>query len=170
MGVKNVRLPRFCLNLPPVSPASTMHRLRPYLLSLAICLVLAACGQEEAPLDILTQSEMVPVLKDMQIAYAGVDNTVRNTKQLSKKYEEMNQLVLKKNNVDRERFKRSYDYYKMQPELMDTIFSLVIGALNEEMAALQAGKVPSSKLIRPAEPNGKGILPKPGKQPAPAKP
>ena len=116
----------------------TMNRLSQYFLSIAICLALAACGAQEKDPNLLSEVEMVPILADMQIAYAGVDNTVRNPKLRATKYEEMNQLVLKKHNMDRDKFYSSYEYYQSQPVLMDTIYQQIIVALNAEMSKVQA--------------------------------
>lgn len=129
---------------------------RPYIrffsFALLFALLLTACGSESVPDGILLEEEMVPVLKDLQIAYAGVDQTVKNPRQRPMKYEEMNQIVLKKYKLSQTQFFDSYQWYQTRPELMDTIFQRVINQLNQELVEIQnqrsnrpAGGLPEMK-------------------------
>ncbi|HHG85565.1 MAG TPA: DUF4296 domain-containing protein, partial [Bacteroidetes bacterium] len=74
---------------------------------------------------------------DMQIAYAGVDNTVRNPAHRADMYEEMNQLILLKHDMDKELFFDSYSWYEAHPVLLDTIFQRIITQLNIDIVPLQ---------------------------------
>lgn len=80
---------------------------------------------------------MVPVLKELQIAYAGVDQTIKEPKDLVKKYEEMNSLVLRKHQMDKNRFFNSYTWYEAHPARLDSVLKQVIMSLNEDMINLQ---------------------------------
>ncbi len=107
------------------------------LLYICIVALFAACSSDAIPADVLPQAVMVPVLTDLEIAYAGVDQTVKNPKERNKKYQDMNGLVLKKHNLEHEQFYASYQWYEANPLLLDTIFKQVVTLLNEELAALQ---------------------------------
>jgi hypothetical protein len=105
--------------------------------ALFVLLALAACEQTGKPGNILPQEEMVPVIKDLEIAYAGVDQTVKDPKQRQEKYEEMNSLVLRKYKLEKDQFFTSYQWYESQPVLLDSIFKQVIKELNVDLIPLQ---------------------------------
>jgi hypothetical protein len=107
------------------------------LLIIVSVAVYSSCGESSGPSGLLTEEQMVPVLKDMQIAYAGVDNTVRNPGSRPSRYKEMNKLVLLKHDVDKELFYNSYEYYKRRPIMMDTIYQRVITQLSIDLVPLQ---------------------------------
>ncbi len=93
---------------------------------------------------------MVPVLKELEIAYAGVDQTIKDPKQRAAKYEEMNSLVLKKNNLEKKAFFDSYKWYEAHPVLLDTILKQVVFQLNEDLLNLEQGGSPKPQNIAPA--------------------
>lgn len=107
------------------------------LLMIAFLAVFSSCGENEEPSGLLTEEQMVPLLKDMQIAYAGVDNTVRNPGSRPARYREMNKLILVKHGVDRDQFYDSYEYYERHPVKMDTIYQRVITQLSIDLVPLQ---------------------------------
>ncbi|MFM2376877.1 MAG: hypothetical protein RLZZ165_1974 [Bacteroidota bacterium] len=93
---------------------------------------MGGCGSETKPDHLLPVDQMVPVLKELEIAYVGVDQTTRDPKQRIRKYEEMNRLVLQRAKIDQSQFSASYQWYESQPELLDTIFKLVVLELERE--------------------------------------
>jgi hypothetical protein len=105
-------------------------------------LLLAACSKEQAPAGILPEEEMAPLLCDMQIAYAGIDHTIPNPRDRNKKYDEMNQAILKKHGYAKEEFYKSYQWYQERPEIMDSLFQQVIRLLEKEMEAVQGPAAP----------------------------
>jgi ABC-type uncharacterized transport system auxiliary subunit len=110
------------------------------VLALTFTLLLASCTQEEVPKDLLSQEQMVPVLTDLEIAYAGVDQTVKDPNERKKKYEEMNSMVLKKHALTHDQFYASYQWYEADPMLLDTIFKQVVTKLNQELGNLRASQ------------------------------
>lgn len=128
-------------------------------LPLMVVLLLAACG-DGVPSGVLSQEEMVPVLRDLHIAYAGVDLTTPDAKLREGKYAELNHVVLDKYHLDEKVFYESYEYYQHNPTLMDTIYNEVINALNLELAPLggegKTGKpAPGTMTVNPsAAPGG----------------
>lgn len=88
----------------------------------------------------MSEEQIVPILKDMQIAYAGVDQTIKNPRHRPKKYQEMNRMILDKHGIEKARFYDSYSWYQQRPMLMDTIYQRVITELNVEIVPLQNKK------------------------------
>ncbi|MEM7040834.1 MAG: DUF4296 domain-containing protein [Bacteroidota bacterium] len=131
------------------------------LLSLLMGLSLQSCGDESRPDSLMSETEMVPVLKDLQIAYAGVDQTVRNPKQRPRKYQEMNELIMEKHGINKDLFFESYVWYQEHPALMDSLYQEVITALNIDMVPLQ------NKQRSKAKPKGKDDKGKPKPKPTP---
>lgn len=99
-----------------------------------------SCSQqkEEIPADILSPEEMVPLLVDLQIAQSAVSvfqysDTVRyNNNELSIH-------ILKKRNIDPEKYLKSLHYYSDRPELMGEIYQHVIDELSR-MQGMDGGK------------------------------
>lgn len=102
----------------------------------ALTFGLTAC-EESRPEWVMAEQEMVPIIKDLHLAYAGVDVTIRNPKNRPGRYQEMNELVIKKHGVDRQNFYDSYEYYQSHPAQMDSIYQRVINQLNAELAPKQ---------------------------------
>lgn len=107
------------------------------LIYITVVLLVAACSAEGPPEGILTQEQMVPVLADLEVVYAGVDQTVKDPRERVKKYEEMNTLILKKHNLNHEQFYSSYQWYEANPVMLDTIFKQVVTRLNDDLTKLQ---------------------------------
>lgn len=97
---------------------------------------LVAC-ESDRPEGLLSEQEMVPIVKDLQVAYAGVDATIRNPKNRPEKYQEMNALILEKHQVEKDLFYTSFEYYQKHPALMDSIYQRVISDLSAEIIPLQ---------------------------------
>lgn len=101
-----------------------------------LAFVLLACGSDR-PEGLLSEEEMIPIVKDLQIAYAGVDASIRNPKNRPEKYQEMNALILEKHKVKKDVFYASFEYYQEHPALMDTIYQHVINELSVDIIPLQ---------------------------------
>lgn len=132
--------PYFCPNKQSLAQfyvlkMKVLHGKMGWLLGFALLLV-TACG-ESKPAHIMPEAEMVPIVKDLQIAYAGVDATIRNPANRPVKYQEMNSQILQKYKVDKDRFYESFNYYQERPALMDSIYQKVITQLNVDIVPLQ---------------------------------
>lgn len=110
--------------------------MRAFFVSVLFALGLAACG-EDKPQFLIPTEEMVPILKEMQIAYSGVDYEIKDVAKRKSKYAEMNALILDKYAVNVDTFFMSYEYYQEHPEILDSIYMRVIEELNLEMMPLQ---------------------------------
>lgn len=115
--------------------------IRSLLIALCLCAGLAACSDDERPAYLLPTEKIVPILKEMQIAYAGIDVTEQNEEARKKKYAEMNALILDRFGVNADTFYLSYEFYQNHPEILDTIYMRVIEELNLEMMPMQKRRV-----------------------------
>jgi hypothetical protein len=106
---------------------------------MAVLVVVFGCETDDRPEEILTIEQMVPVLTELEIAYAGVDQTIKDPKERTKKYEEMNSLVLKKNKLEKGQFYDSYKWYEQRPILLDTLLKLVVQELSMDLQELEGG-------------------------------
>ena len=102
---------------PGLRPLKKIYQL--LLLSALLGMVGCESGQNGG---VLSVEEMVPIVKDLQIAYAGVDATIQKPEDRPPKYEEMNTLILAKHQMDKETFFDSFSFYQENPALMDSIF------------------------------------------------
>lgn len=119
---------------------------------ISLFLLMASCSEDARPSHVLSEDQMIPVLKELEIAYAGVDQTIKDPKQRPAKYEEMNSLVLKKNKMEKAEFYDSYRWYEAHPVLLDTILKQVVLELNKDILNLQDGgaATPTPANIAPA--------------------
>ena len=79
-----------------------------------------------------------------------MDQTVKDPKQRAAKYEEMNSLVLKKNNLEKKQFFDSYKWYEAHPVLLDTILKQVVLELNADLINLEQGGNVKPQNLAPA--------------------
>jgi hypothetical protein len=118
--------------------------IRIFTLWLLLVGLVVSCGSDSRPSSVLPQDEMVPILKDLEIAYAGVGQVVKDPKEQQIKYEEMNSMVLKKYKMDKATFFSSFQWYEQHPVLLDTIFKQILLELNAELN-LQNGRRPQPR-------------------------
>ena len=111
---------------------------------LVMVFTVSGCGGG-IPSGILEIDTMIPIVKDLQIAYAGVDATIQDPSKRPVKYEEMNTLILAKHQVNKETFFDSFSFYQENPVLMDSIFKNVVDQLNQEIVQMDnnGGQKPS---------------------------
>gem|GEM_PF-4334202 len=102
---------------------------------MSLILVTMGCGSD-LPDGVMEIKSMVPVVKDLQLAYAGVDATIHNPDDRPAKYEEMNTLVLARHQLNKETFFKSFSYYQEHPALMDSIYKYVVDGLNADLTGI----------------------------------
>lgn len=110
--------------------------------ALLLFYILCSCNmkEERMPDEILNQEEMVALMSDMQLAEAVIKLQVNRVDSTSVNSDSLFNKVFRKHNVNKETFKKNFDYYNSNPVLMEEIYNLVIEKLSEEQAALK-GKV-----------------------------
>lgn len=121
-----------------------MKAFRNIAISLLLTLALMACGGNEVGY-LLPEETMVHILKDMHIAHAGVDQTTNSVKKRPEKYRDFNRMILDDYEIDRDTFWTTYKYYQYHPQMMDSLYVLVIEELNVELAPLQQRDRPKQK-------------------------
>lgn len=101
-------------------------------LYLSIILFLFACAPKKPhpPSDALTQAQMSDILADMHIADAIASSKVGNADSSNQAAVNYRELIYKKYNTDHETFNKSFDFYKDNPILMDSIYAEVITKLS----------------------------------------
>lgn len=103
--------------------------------------------------------EMIPVVKDMQIGYAGVDVTVALQEEKEKKYDELNLLILERHKMDKDRFFRTFQWFERHPDMMDKMYSQIIDELTRDLDGLQ--KEFSNRPVQPMPNNNNNGQPQP---------
>jgi hypothetical protein len=107
----------------------------------AICLMLIlACGKTDKnaiPPDVMNKEQMENILYDMHLAEgivgyqsSGLDS---NARKVLGYYEQ----IYKKNNLTKEQFIHSYDFYIQHPVMLDSIYSNIITKLSEQESLLR---------------------------------
>lgn len=119
------------------------------VLCLSLVMLALGCGSD-VPSNILEVNLMVPVVKDLQLSYAGIDATVHNPDDRPAKYEEMNAMVLAKHQLSKETFFTSFSYYQEHPALMDSIYRKVVDGLNADLTGIDQKRDGGKQLPPPA--------------------
>jgi hypothetical protein len=104
-----------------------------YRLLIVCAIVISSCEKKpvEIPKDVLSGEKLIPVLTDIHLAEAmlQIKNLGRNdsTRNIAYGYYAD---IFKHHNITPEQFKRSFDFYTSQPELMSALYDSVITQLS----------------------------------------
>ena len=83
-----------------------------WLFLIAGLLGLAACSGSEVPGDLLTMEEIEPILMEFQLAESGISQKTISLEDRSNLRDDYYDEILKKYEVDRDRFYESYQYFE----------------------------------------------------------
>lgn len=133
-----------------------------------LSLWLSACSSEKEmqgtpPAQMLSQSEMVEVLTDMQAAEGTV--AIKQGGNLNTKTAQKNkfqQAILAKHGISQQVFWENYQYYSENPQILDTIYAQVIQKLEKQMPIERermAKNPPPAPIPNPAIPAKPQIVP-----------
>ncbi len=130
-----------------------------------LCLLSAGCSDKNSvPSGILPVEKMYPVLWDIIEAeqYAGI--LPKDTAHSNQKMEHLRlyEQVLQLHNISREKFQKSYDYYKEHPELNQVLYDSLLAEghrLQTEAYAHPAYK----PFVAPPRTNASPTIPAPGR-------
>jgi hypothetical protein len=103
-----------------------------YFSILLIC-ILFSCGRNngQAPEGILPKDTMVRILIDIHIAEARLKQRGSATPDsLMAAFQKAKEEILKRNHTNLEVFKKSYDYYMINLNGMDEIYSAIVDSLS----------------------------------------
>ena len=109
------------------------------LLAASICFLLFACG-DPTPSNLLSQEEMVLILREFHLAQAIVEKENVDLDIRKAKNSQVYDLILDQYGQDRETFYESYAYYLSQPHLMDSIYTRIIDQYNHKLPEEQEKK------------------------------
>jgi len=101
-----------------------------YLFILLWVFMSCAPDKPKAPADLLTQSQMSSIIAEMHIAdaiSASHDLSMDSSRQQAVNYREF---IFKKNNTNKEQFEVSLEFYKQNPEQLDSVYAEVITKLS----------------------------------------
>ena len=110
------------------------------LIKIAALIVLFATCSQERPVLIIPEEKMISILKEMHIAHAGIDQTIRKKEEARDKALEFNRFILEKYKVTPEVFYQSYNYYQDHPLLLDSMYVQIIAQINADLPPLQQRK------------------------------
>lgn len=96
--------------------------------------MLFACAPEipHPPSDALSQTQMSDILAEMHVADAIASSKVGNADSSNQTAVNYRELIYKKHNTSHEKFTESFNFYKENPILMDSIYAEVITKLSNK--------------------------------------
>ena len=101
----------------------TFHR---WLLPCSLLMLLACSEEEKRPGDLISEDEMATILADIHLAEAQVTNLqLRSLDSSVTVYEELQQKIWKKYQVDTLLYRKSYSFYTSHPAYLAEIYEQV---------------------------------------------
>lgn len=95
-----------------------------------VLFIFSCSNSKQPPTDIIPRDTLISVIVDMHIADVILLNPNVQSKISDISSNKLYQTVLNKYNITRERFNKSMDYYANNPEVLDSIYDIVIERLN----------------------------------------
>lgn len=102
---------------------------------LSILLLLFACAPQKAkaPDNLLNQTQMSDIIAEMHIADAiATGSKAGNVDSVNLEAVSLNAFILEKHQITQEQFTESFDFYKKNPVLMDSVYAEVITKLSSQ--------------------------------------
>ncbi len=101
-----------------------------YLFILLWVFVGCAPDKPKAPSDLLTQSQMSGIIADMHIADAITTSKALLPDSANQEAISYREFILKKHNTNKQQFTASLEFYKQNPEQLDSVYAEVITKLS----------------------------------------
>lgn len=89
--------------------------------------------QEELPNGILSPESFRPLLKEMLIAESGVEGLSISYAEKKEARDQRYRIICKEQGVELESFFTSFEYYRSHPEMMDSMYAVILDELNEDL-------------------------------------
>ncbi len=99
---------------------------------LNLVLFLFGCGEKQAS-TVMAAESFRPLLKEMLIAESGVEALPLSYTEKKEAREQRYRLIFQNAGISAEDFFNSFEYYRMQPEIMDTLYAHILDELNESL-------------------------------------
>ena len=107
--------------------------MKKYFLPLA-CFLLVACytgnEQQEPPAGLLSREKMVSILIDIHIAESKIMQVNMPQDSAQVLFQNYKTEILKETGVDKEVFRKSYEFYMKNIKEMDAIYAIVVDSLS----------------------------------------
>ncbi len=129
-----------------------MKRLQTYI-SIAIILCFGLACEHEKPVvvkppqNLLSHKVVSAILADMHLTEAMLSQNSLTTDSLNRSAMGQYALIYKRHGVSEQDFKASFQYYRLQPVEIDSIYSDVITRLSEQESKLTPLPLPDSSTI-----------------------
>lgn len=98
--------------------------------ALLVLFVISCSNSQQPPSDIIPRDTLISVIVDMHIADVILLNPNVQSKISDISSNQLYQSILNKYNINKERFNKSMNYYANNPEVLDSIYDIVIERLN----------------------------------------
>jgi len=113
---------------------------------LVVMVLLFSCSSNESanvPPTILSKEKMAALLMDVHILEASMNLNISNEiREANENREEIMLAVLKKNDVTKQQYEESFQFYSEHPELFGDVYKLVLVYLSELQAKTANEKAP----------------------------
>ncbi|MFL5765826.1 MAG: DUF4296 domain-containing protein [Bacteroidia bacterium] len=115
------------------------------LLPVIFCLLLFSCTSIEErkasiPSDVLPEEKMALVMVDVHLLEAALNAGTYGKDNVMLQNVRPSTDILKKNEVTREQFDKSFDFYSRNPKLLAEVYQLVLNDLSKMQAQVMTGK------------------------------
>lgn len=109
-----------------------------------LLLMLTACNSDirypAAPDDLISEEQMVILVRDMTILEAGIQNRYQHVNRYYKTMIKSGDAYLKSKGIDPKRYERSYDYYVTRPEIFQRICTEAMEQITIEQNTIKVEK------------------------------
>jgi hypothetical protein len=99
---------------------------------LILVFFLISCG-EDRPATVMSTESFKPLLKEMLIAESGVEALPLSYTEKKEAREQRYRLIFQNASISADEFFTSFEYYRMQPEIMDSMYTSILDELNETL-------------------------------------
>ena len=104
---------------------------------LSVLLLACTSPKTEIPTEILSKMEFASILKEIHVAEAAFEpNKSKGLENAKNTLANSYQSIYKTHNITDTTFSKSLDYYAKNPEILEEIYSTVLGELANEYSAL----------------------------------
>mgnify|MGYP006154065537 CR=1 FL=1 len=107
------------------------------VLLLFFMVLLVGCNstlkKPDAPVDLLSQSKMIEVTKDLMLLEAGIENRYGQVAKYHKVMSASGKQLLKTHGITEKQYFTSLEYYSIHQEEMTRIYSVVLDSLNIQL-------------------------------------
>ena len=93
-----------------------------------------------------------PLLKEMLIAESGVEALPLSNTEKKDAREQRYRLIFQNAGISAEEFFTSFEYYRMQPEIMDSLYANILDELNESLMQQRMPINPGLEASLPSRP------------------